>query len=86
MKHYQVVFLALFISIAALAAVLLVLDGCESASRAQTEPSRISRVYRSDDLDANVRVYRDNKTGCEFLDLKQGSGEGLAYIPGTCLQ
>jgi hypothetical protein len=36
------------------------------------------------DNSGDTTVYRDTKTGCQFLNSKAGYGESMVLIPGTC--
>jgi hypothetical protein len=62
-------------------AIILCLCGCSPPDAEHSSEARRIVVVAQDGW---TSVYRDMKTGCEFLDSKAGYGEAIVYIPGTC--
>ena len=56
------------------------LCGCSPGAAPNRTDNRIETVEQSD----SVSIYRDKKTGCEFIHTTQSRSEAIAYIPGTC--
>jgi hypothetical protein len=62
--------------------IVFLAGGCEVAPDAEHSDSAHRIIVIAED--GYTSVFKDKRTGCEFLDSKEGYGEALAYIPGTC--
>lgn len=67
-----------------IALVLLAAGLMVACAPPQAPHATSGRIQVVDGSGTDVRVLRDTKTGCEFINSEPGYGSALALIPGTC--
>jgi hypothetical protein len=64
--------------------LILVTTSCTDNSLQQSEKEKSNLRIVMIDSQQGIQIWKDTKTGCEFLHSTYGYGESIVYLPNTC--